>query len=111
MQIRTPHRCAKQWQKPDEFLPDRFNSDSPLFLTPEGKLRCTTAYIPFSLGPRSCLGKALALAELRALFVYFIGKGTFSVINKEVLEDEEAHFSIMSRYKLHCRVDSFKGTN
>lgn len=30
------HRDPNQWQRPDEFLPERFDSKDPLFLTPKG---------------------------------------------------------------------------
>ena len=30
---------SKEWQRPREFLPDRFDPNSPLFLTPDGKKR------------------------------------------------------------------------
>ena len=90
---------------PDEFLPERFNSESPLYLTPDGKNRHSTAFFPFTTGPRSCLGQTLALTELRSLFVYFIWNWTLSVVNKEILEDSQAHFAITTKYTLKCRVE------
>lgn len=46
-----------QWQKPNEFNPDRFNPKHELFLTPDGKRRNPYAYSPFLGGRRICLGK------------------------------------------------------
>ncbi|HEY5791888.1 MAG TPA: cytochrome P450, partial [Chthoniobacterales bacterium] len=50
------HRHRKLWSQPDEFNPDRFE-------TPEGKESAKCAYLPFSMGPRVCVGQAFATQE------------------------------------------------
>ncbi|XP_040283187.1 cytochrome P450 2K6-like [Bufo bufo] len=49
------------FEKPDEFYPEHF-------LDSNGKLTKKDAFIPFSLGKRSCIGKSLAEMEL---FIFF----------------------------------------
>jgi len=44
------------WERPDEFDPDRFD-------TLEGKESSKCAYLPFSAGPRVCVGMAFATQE------------------------------------------------
>lgn len=51
------HRHPEHWQKPLEFMPERFH---PAAMNAQQKL----AYIPFSTGARSCIGKNLALMEI-----------------------------------------------
>ena len=51
------HRNREQWQRPDEYLPDRFDPEHPLFLTPSGKKRHGMSFGPFLGGKRICLGK------------------------------------------------------
>ena len=46
------HRHKKYWDKPDHFIPERFMPDAPKPIK--------FSYIPFSAGPRACLGKTLA---------------------------------------------------
>ena len=46
-----------EWQEPDKFIPDRFDSNSPWALTPSGKRRNTYAFAPFLGGQRICIGK------------------------------------------------------
>ena len=46
-----------QWQRPSEFLPERFDASSPLSLTPDCKPRNPFAFSPFLGGHRICLGK------------------------------------------------------
>ena len=49
------HRHKKLWDKPDHFIPERFLPNAP---KPD-----KYAYIPFSGGPRVCIGKFFATVE------------------------------------------------
>lgn len=49
-------RHRKWWQNPDAFDPDRFDQEA-------SKPAIKNAYMPFSMGPRVCLGAAFALQE------------------------------------------------
>lgn len=46
------------WQAPDRFDPDRFDSNAPTEAPP-------LAMIPFSVGPRNCIGEHLARMEMQ----------------------------------------------
>jgi cytochrome P450 len=50
------HRHTPYWENPHQFDPDRFADEA----TKEAQ-RC--AYLPFSMGPRVCVGAAFALQE------------------------------------------------
>ncbi|ORX92513.1 cytochrome P450 [Basidiobolus meristosporus CBS 931.73] len=52
------HRDEKHWENPDKFDPDRW-------LSPEGMLRDLPAWSAFTDGMRMCIGKSLAMNELR----------------------------------------------
>lgn len=47
------HRSSDYWEDPAAFRPERFTGDKPL----------PSAYLPFGAGPRSCIGKGLAMME------------------------------------------------
>lgn len=51
------HRHKQYWDKPDHFIPERFMPDAPEKIN-------KYAYVPFSLGPRVCLGKYFGQVEL-----------------------------------------------
>jgi cytochrome P450 len=41
------------------------------------------AYLPFSLGPRSCVGRPLALLELRVVVIKLLQEFDFSVVHDD----------------------------
>ena len=77
------HFNSKQWQRPYEFLPERFDPNSPLFLTPDGKKRLPTAYAPFGGGRRVCMGKTLAEANLKVVGTYLSQYFNFELLDQK----------------------------
>jgi cytochrome P450 len=54
------HRMPEYYAEPDRFLPERFDPDG-------GEAHPPYAYIPFGMGPRSCIGSGFALMELKTV--------------------------------------------
>jgi len=50
----------KEWIEPERFIPERFEVNSPYYLTPSGKKRNPFSFSPFLGGQRVCLGKTFA---------------------------------------------------
>ncbi|KAM6926541.1 cytochrome P450 2D15-like [Lycodopsis pacificus] len=59
-----------QWKSPREFNPENFLNEQGEFVKPE-------AFMPFSAGPRMCLGEALARMELFLIVVTLLRRFTF----------------------------------
>jgi len=51
------HFNSKVWQRPREFLPERFDPNNSLYFTPDGKKRNPFCFSGFGGGSRICLGK------------------------------------------------------
>jgi cytochrome P450 len=51
------HNNPDEWQSPTEFIPERFDSKNPFYLTPLGKPRNPFSFAPFLGGQRICIGK------------------------------------------------------
>ena len=56
-------RHTQLWDRPDVFDPDRFSD-------PQSKESQRSAYIPFSAGPRVCLGASFAMQEGMLILAY-----------------------------------------
>ena len=66
------HRDPRYFDRPEEFLPDRW-SDGLAKRLP----KC--AYFPFSVGPRVCIGNTFALTELALLIPVIVRKFQFQL--------------------------------
>ncbi len=70
------HRHRDLWERPDEFDPARFH-------TPAGEESLKCAYLPFSKGPRVCIGAAFATQEAILIIA--------SVVRRFKLSADEEH--------------------
>ena len=76
------HRNSQQWQRPNEFLPDRFDPTHPLAKTPTGQKRHTGSFLPFSGGKRICFGKTFAESVLRMTASLMAQRFDFEFVDK-----------------------------
>lgn len=75
---------GNQWQRPFEFLPDRFDQYHELSRTPDGKKRNAYAWLPFMGGRRVCLGKQFAEIMAKAILTMMTQRFEMCFENKEV---------------------------
>jgi cytochrome P450 len=71
------HRHRTMWDRPDVFDPDRFAS-------PASKTSIRTAYLPFSLGPRACIGASFAMQEATLILACLARRYRFEVMPEHV---------------------------
>lgn len=64
------HRHREHWDRPNIFDPDRFK-------TPEGKESARAAFLPFSLGPRVCIGASFAMQEAKLVLATLVRRYRF----------------------------------
>lgn len=60
------HRDERYFPNPDEFIPERFMTSTLKDNLP------TYAYIPFSTGPRFCIGKKFALMSIKVILAHLV---------------------------------------
>ncbi|KAM3829180.1 cytochrome P450 2J2-like isoform 2-T4 [Vipera latastei] len=99
--IQSAHCDESQWKFPNEFNPSNFLNEEGEFVKPE-------AFMPFSAGPRVCLGENLARMELFLFFTSILRNFQLSWPDKSQAPDFTPHFGVTqspSRFKvlLKCR--------
>jgi len=72
------HRDPNHWKNPTSFAPDRFMEQTT-------RPRHPYAFIPFSAGPRNCIGQKFAMQSMKGVLVKFIK--TFEILPTEDLDN------------------------
>ena len=95
------HKNANQWQKPFEYIPERFDHSDPISKTPDGKTRIPASFCPFNGGSRICFGKTFAEASMKILISYFTQVYDFEFVNPEYkTKFPNGHFGINKHNKI-----------
>ena len=72
--VRSLHHHPDFWDKALEFIPERFSPENI-----KKTLKHPFQYIPFSSGPRSCIGQRFAQTEAILLFAHLLARFTISI--------------------------------
>jgi cytochrome P450 len=77
--IRGMHHSPAYWDAPEEFRPERFA---------DKKTRLAPGYLPFSAGPRVCIGNHFALVEAQLILATWAQRFRFRLAQPAPIEPE-----------------------
>lgn len=72
------HRSPKNWTDPDTFRPERFLTSTSTGTTTAASDNANPAFVPFSKGPRNCIGQELAIIETKVILAMTLRSFDFS---------------------------------
>lgn len=90
------HRLEKYWPRPFEFDYKRWLRDPVTGLKP--KLAHPFAYLPFSSGPRNCIGQNFALLEAKVILAMFVQRFEFKLVPGQTIVPETNGVTLMPKY-------------
>ncbi|CAI7820959.1 unnamed protein product [Closterium sp. NIES-54] len=70
------HHSPQVWERADEFMPERFDLDAPM----PNEVNTDYRYIPFSGGPRKCIGDQFAMLEAICALSVLVREFDFALV-------------------------------
>jgi len=91
------HRNERYWKEPLKFMPERFDLRVNPPIT-------EFAYLPFSLGPRSCLGQKFAETEIIIILAAILQKYSIEPMPGDTLSTLKIHTVLTLQPKKHIKL-------
>ncbi|KAH9076737.1 hypothetical protein Ae201684P_010671 [Aphanomyces euteiches] len=83
--LAAQHRNPKYWSQPDEFISERFLEGTAVYEADKALRNGhsnTFTYMPFSTGPKNCIGMRFAMAELQVVVPNLLLQFSFRLTDK-----------------------------
>ena len=107
------HNNPEEWIEPSRFIPERFDSDSPYYLTPKGTKRNPFSFSPFLGGSRICIGKTFIEAVSKLTTPILLANFTFELpegIKAETFEYPHNNLTALATPNIKVRITDRKPT-
>ncbi|KAI0530209.1 isotrichodermin C-15 hydroxylase [Xylaria digitata] len=102
MNLWAAGRDPVNFHRPLEFIPERWMDDA----SPEFQNDDKAVFKPFSVGPRDCIGKNLAWAEMRLILAHLVWNFDFLAIERDsrLWIERQKIFSLWEKLPLNIRI-------
>lgn len=102
--IQYLHCNPHVWENPSVFDPERFSPENSMNRSP-------FAYVPFSAGPRNCIGQNFAMNEMKVVLARTLA--TFKIhLNKEKPQPvRQPHIILRSKTGIHLKLERLRSAN
>ncbi|PHH91579.1 hypothetical protein CDD83_11115 [Cordyceps sp. RAO-2017] len=91
------HNNRQIWDDPSNFNPDRWDSEKV-------KNRPSGSYVPFAMGPRSCIGFNFALQEVKVFIPKLVYRYKFTLAQRDPVE-YDPYFQLIRPNNLYVRAE------
>ncbi|KAL7950091.1 cytochrome P450 [Trichoderma barbatum] len=99
----TAFHFPEYWTQPEEFIPERWLGD-PRFKHDQRRI-----FTPFSVGPRGCIGKNLALAEIRLIMARLVWNFDIELVEESIGWDKRCKcYIVFEKGPLYIRLKARK---
>ena len=105
------HNNPEEWIEPERFIPERFDTDSPYYLTPKGTKRNPFSFSPFLGGSRICIGKTFIEAVSKLTTPILLANFTFEFpegVNAEKFEYPHNNLTAQASPDIKVRITDLK---
>lgn len=92
------HKCERNFRNPEVFAPERWMDDPAYASDERGVLQ------PFSVGPRNCIGKNLAYAEMRIILTRLLWKFDLEIQEDSKNWEKQKVFILWEKGDLNVRL-------
>ncbi|KAI0406620.1 isotrichodermin C-15 hydroxylase [Xylaria palmicola] len=96
------HRDPANFHRPLEFVPERWAKETPREFLEDDR----NVFKPFSVGPRDCIGKNLAWAQMRLIIAHLVWHFDFLAIEPDSLQwiERQKIFTLWAKLPLNVRI-------
>ena len=92
----TLHRQRQIWRDPESFIPERFDPGNEAGID-------RWAYIPFSVGPRACVGRGLAMMQMQLILATVLQRYSIELAS-DAAPQPEPMITLNPRGGVHARL-------
>lgn len=92
------HHSPNYWEEPEKFNPERFTAQTE---DEDGGYN-RYAYLPFSLGPRHCIGQTFAEFESKVLISRFMKTLKFKLVPGQDFGYEDLKATLSPKDRIRC---------
>ena len=104
-----PHHNPDYFEKPFEYIPERFDPESEYFFKPGTKEpRDPKYFVPFGVGLRNCVGQTLAKLETKVLLSRFITRIDYE-LDEKITANPDMKFNMLQVNALTGKITSKTG--
>ena len=93
------HSSTQYWEQPEKFNPDRFMAP----IADELKF----IYLPFSTGPRGCVGRDFALTQIKVLLALILQRYDFNFSVNKYIDPYFQYLDPLDHYQLLMEVKTY----